>query len=212
MKLPLAHIWQPARTPSRQLLVVLHGLGDSAKGFIGLQNVLAIDTLNCLLLTAPEPYYSGFRWYDIEKDAISGVVNSRKILASVFEAIADEGYAPEQTMLLGFSQGCLMTLEFGARFDKRLAGYIGISGYSLNPVALLRELNPDVNHGGWLITHGTRDDVLPVETTRAQIQILREGGFEIDYREYPKAHTIDLNHELPEIRVWIQQRMKQQSD
>jgi hypothetical protein len=34
------------------------------------------------------------------------------------------------------------------------------------------ELNPNVNHGNWLITHGTGDELLPVETTRAQIDML----------------------------------------
>jgi predicted esterase len=38
MKLPLSHLWFPARTPSKQLVVVLHGLGDSAKGFLWLQD------------------------------------------------------------------------------------------------------------------------------------------------------------------------------
>jgi predicted esterase len=60
-----------------------------------------------------------------------------------------------------------------------------------------------VNNGNWLITHGTRDDVLPVEVTRAQIKRLREGGFRIDYREYPKTHTIDPEREISEIRDWL---------
>jgi len=67
-------------------------------------------------------------------------------------------------------------------------------------------LNPEVNRGDWLITHGTKDDILPVETTRAQMKVLKDGGFEIDYREYPKTHTVDLERELPDIRSWIADR------
>jgi phospholipase/carboxylesterase len=99
-----------------------------------------------------------------------------------------------------------MVLEFGARHSRRLAGYIGISGYVHNPEALLEDLNPEVNQGDWLITHGTEDEMLPVETTRAQMQLLRNGGFEIDYREYRKTHTIDPGRELREIREWLQTR------
>jgi predicted esterase len=205
MKLPLSHVWLPAKNPSEQLLVVLHGLGDSARGFLWLQEELEIDSLNYLLLNAPEPYYSGFRWYDIE-DPLSGIVRSRNILSEVFAVLSREEYPPEKTSLFGFSQGCLMTLEFGARHSDRLAAYVGISGYTIDPVALLRDLNPKVNHGDWLITHGTKDEVLPVETTRAQMQTLRDGGFIIDYREYPKTHTLDLERELPVIRNWIADR------
>ena len=202
MKLPLTHLWLPAKNPSKQLLVVLHGLGDSARGFLWLQEALGIDSLNYLLLNAPETYYSGYRWYDIE-NPLPGIARSRNILAEVFAVLSREGHPPEKTSLLGFSQGCLMTLEFGARHSDRLAAYVGISGYSINPKALLNDLNPKVNQGDWLITHGTKDEILPVETTRSQIQILRDGGFKIDYREYPKTHTLDFERELPDIRNWI---------
>lgn len=203
MKLPLSHVWLPAKTPSDQLIVVLHGLGDSAKGFLWLPDALRIDSLNYLLLNAPEPYYSGYRWYDIEKDSLSGIVQSRKLLGEVFAILKREEYPPEKTFLFGFSQGCLMTLEFGARHSDRLAGYVGISGYTIDPVALLRDLNPKVNQGDWLITHGTKDEVLPVEKTRAQMRILRDGGFKINYREYAKTHTVDPERELPDIRQFI---------
>ena len=206
MKLPLSHVWLPAKIPSDQLMVVLHGLGDSTRGFLWLQDELQIDSLNYLLLNAPEPYYSGYRWYDIYEDPLSGIVRSRKLLSEVFAVLAGEEYPPEKTFLLGFSQGSLMTLEFGARHSDRLAGYVGISGYTIDPVSLLRDLNPKVNHGDWLITHGTKDEVLPVEKTRTQMHMLREGGFEIDYREYPKTHTIDSNRELPDIRQFIAKR------
>jgi phospholipase/carboxylesterase len=206
MNLPLSHLWLPAKSRSKQLVVVLHGLGDSAEGFLWLQNALGIDSLNYLLLTAPEPYYSGYRWYDIGADSLSGIVRSRNILSEVFAATNLEGFSPKDTFLFGFSQGCLMTLEFGARHMHRLAGYIGISGYTIDPTALLRDLNPDVNQGDWLITHGSKDDLLPVETIRAQINILRDGGFKIDYREYPKSHTIDPDREIPDIRSWIAAR------
>jgi phospholipase/carboxylesterase len=203
MNLPLRHIWQPARVASKELVIVLHGRGDSAEGFTWLQDALAINSLNFLLLTAPSPYYTGFSWYDLPPDQLPGIIQSRKLLGEVFAETKRNGYGPEQTFLLGFSQGCLMTLEFGARHPERLRGYIGISGYSYDPEALLQELNPNVNQGDWLITHGTDDELLPVETTRAQIQLLNEGGFAIDYREYDKTHTIDPVRELSDIREWM---------
>jgi phospholipase/carboxylesterase len=206
MDLPLAHIWQPAPAKSQRLLVVLHGLGDSGEGFLWLQDELGVDSLNCLLLHAPAPYYGGFSWYDIE-DPLPGIGRSRKLLGSVLEQTERDGYPPEQTFLFGFSQGCLMTLEFGARYSRALAGYIGVSGYCHSPDAILREMNPAANNGNWLITHGTGDELLPVEVTRAQILKLNGAGFAIDYREYPKAHTIDPAEELGDIRAWLMPRV-----
>ncbi len=207
MNLPLTHIFQPARSPSQQLVIVLHGRGDSAQGFLWLQDELAIDSLDFLLLNAPGSYYTGYSWYDLPPDQLPGILRSRKLLEDVFQETESSGYPPERTFLLGFSQGCLMTLEFGTRHSRRLAGYIGISGYSNEPEAIVRELNPEVNQGDWLITHGTQDEMLPVERTRAQMQLLRDAGFKLDYREYRKTHTIDFERELPEIREWMQARI-----
>jgi phospholipase/carboxylesterase len=207
MKLSLDHIWLPAPQPANKLLVVLHGLGDSSEGFLWLQEAFAIDSMDYLLLNAPTPYYIGFSWYDLPPNQNPGIAQSRKLLDEVFTQLEQEGYAAQRTFLFGFSQGCLMTLEFGARYRSRLAGYIGISGYSTDPEKLLREMNPEVNHGDWLITHGIDDEVLPVTTTRAQMKLFNEHGFNIDYWEYMKAHTIDTRRELPDIREWLSHRI-----
>ena len=186
--------------------MVLHGRGDSAEGFLWLQQTLAIDSLDFLLLTAPVPYGIGFSWYDLPPNQLPDIVGARRLLGDVLRETEQNGYPPERTFLFGFSQGCLLTLEFGARYAHRLAGYVGISGYVYDPDALLGDLNPAVNQGDWLITHGTEDEMLPVAKTRQQIQQLNAGGFGIDYREYTKTHTIDIERELPEIREWMQSR------
>jgi phospholipase/carboxylesterase len=183
-------------------MIVLHGRGDSAEGFLWLQEALAIESLDFLLLTAP-----GRSWYGLPPDQLPGIEASRRLLASVFAETERQGFSPERTFLLGFSQGCLMTLEFGARHPRRLAGYVGISGYAYDPEALLRELDPDARRGAWLVTHGIEDELLPVTRTRAQVRRLREGGLAIDYREYPKGHALDPERELPEIRAWLEARI-----
>jgi phospholipase/carboxylesterase len=207
MNLPLDHIWLTAPQPANKLMVVLHGLGDSAEGFLWIQEALAMDSLDYLLLNAPTPYYTGFAWYDLPPNQNPGIARSRRLLDEVFTELEREGYGAERTLLLGFSQGCLMTLEFGARYRRRLGGYIGISGYSTDPEKLLQEMNPEVNRGGWLVTHGIDDEVLPVITTRAQMKFFNERGFKIDYREYMKSHTIDMRRELPDIREWVTDRL-----
>jgi len=106
MNLPLKHIWQPATSTSQRLVIVLHGRGDSAEGFLWLQEELGIDELNFLLLDAPDKYYTGYSWYDLPPDQLPGIQRSRELLAGVLEQTEREGYSPNQTFLFGFSQGC----------------------------------------------------------------------------------------------------------
>ncbi len=200
----LKSIWQPAPDRSMNtLMVILHGRGDSPQGFVSFQEELGISSLNCLLLQAPYEYYTGYSWYDLPPNQLPGIIRSRQLLNQVFEEIMNSGFRPDQVILFGFSQGCLMTLDFGSRFPHLLKGYIGISGYCYDAQTLLHEAVPHVIHQGkWLITHGTHDDVLPVETTRQQMQMLANEGFKMDYREYRKPHTI-IDEEIDFIREWI---------
>ena len=205
-------VFQPAlnldqKAANEYLLVILHGRGDSPQGWITLQAEMKIPGLNVLLLTAPDPYFGGFSWYDLTPDQLPGILRSRKLLESAFTEIFKQGFPPERCILFGFSQGCLMTLEFGARFPQRLAGYIGMSGYCYDTQALLREADREVMKADWLITHGTVDDVIPVVPVREQMRELKAGGLNLEYREYPKAHTIHPDEEIY-IKEWIKKRMK----
>ena len=51
---------------SRRLMIVLHGLGDSMEGYRWWPEAMQLPWLNYLLVNAPDPYYGGFAWYDLQ--------------------------------------------------------------------------------------------------------------------------------------------------
>ena len=191
-----------AQKDSRRLMVVLHGLGDSMDGYRWLPEALRLDALNYLLVNAPDEYYGGWSWYDLPGDAAPGVVRSRKLLFELLDSLRERGFPTEQTLLFGFSQGCLMTLETGLRYPHRLAGLIGVSGYVHDPERLLREMPPGATQQRVLLTHGTYEPLIPISRTRAQVQLLRGAGLQIEWREFAKEHTIAGEAELAVIRAF----------
>jgi len=194
----------PAGDPaSRCLMIVLHGLGDSMDGYSWWPAAMRLPWLNYLLVNAPDPYYSGFAWYDIQ-DPIQGVERSRQLLFNLLDELAKKGFPPEKIVFSGFSQGCLMSLEIGARYPHHLAGIVGISGYALDPEQLVRQLAPEAAGQRFLLTHGTHDPLIPIEKVRPQVEILRKGGLRIDWREFTKAHTIAGEPEMEVIREFVQ--------
>lgn len=202
--IPSESIWQPTQPSSEKpLLVILHGRGDSAKGFESFKEELGIPGLNILLLNAPDPYYTGYSWYDLPPHQLPGIIRSRNLLTQIFDELIKNGFKAKKIILLGFSQGCLMTLDFGSRYSSTLAGYIGISGYCYDVNQLLLESRKENLNANWLITHGLLDPVLPIEKTRNQILELKKHHFNIEYFEYEKSHTIDFNEEILEIKKFI---------
>ncbi|MEA3369734.1 MAG: serine esterase [Campylobacterota bacterium] len=204
--LALDNIFIPSKIPSKKLMIILHGRGDSSEGFRGLPPFLDIDEMNYLLLDAPFEYFTGFSWYQLPPDQLPGIKHSSRFLTEILDELFKEEFNADESFLFGFSQGSLLTFEFGARYHKVLAGYIGVSGYIYDAERLLIEMNPDVNSSNWLCTHGTYDNVLAYETSKEQIETLQNGGFDIEFKTYEKDHTI-VEDELSMISEWIKKRL-----
>ena len=203
--LPLNHIFIPSKVPSKKLMIILHGRGDSSNGFTFLPEYLNIDEMNYLLLDAPFEYYGGFSWYDLPPHQLEGIEYSRNILTGVLDTLFEEEFNAHESFLFGFSQGSLLTFEFGARYEKVLAGYIAVSGYIYDANNLLQEMNQDVKASSWLCTHGIYDEVLPFSTSREQVEVLQNGGFDIAFKSYQKDHTV-AEDELIMLAEWIKSK------
>jgi phospholipase/carboxylesterase len=201
--LPLKHRFIPAKVASKKLMIILHGRGDSSAGFMWLPPQLGIEDMNYLLLDAPYDYYGGYSWYDLPPNQLSGIEHSSKILTEVLDSVFAEDFDASESILFGFSQGSLLTFEFGARYEKALAGYIAVSGYIYNAPKLAAEINPKVKEAKWLCTHGKEDDVLPYANSVAEVKILQDAGLDIAFHGYDKPHTM-IEEEVIMIAAWIE--------
>src|SRR2546423_1945051 len=138
-----------------------------------LPQAMALPWLNYLLVNAPDEYYGGYSWYDYSGEIVPGVTRSREALFELLDNRRSVGWPAEQTILGGFSQGCLMSLETGLRYPHKLAGIVGISGHVCDPEKLVKELSQTARQIPILVTHGTFDPMIPIEQTRPQIEFLK---------------------------------------
>ncbi len=188
---------------SPRLMIVLHGLGDSIEGYRWLPPALNLSWMNYLLVNAPDEYYGGYSWFDFAGDPLPGIRRSRELLLGLLEAQRAKGFPTDQTVLFGFSQGCLMVLEVGLRYPRRFAGLVGISGYTVDPESLLAEQSAVAKQQRFLVTHGTCDPLLPIEMVEPQIELFRSRGLQIEWHEFRKEHTIAGEEELAVVRKFI---------
>jgi phospholipase/carboxylesterase len=207
--LPLDSLFIPAEDKtSRRLWVMLHGLGDSVEGYRWMPDAFQLPWMNYLLVNAPDDYYGGFSWFEFAEDGTPdvmrpGVERSRKLLFALLDELRRKAFPTEQTILGGFSQGCLMSLDVAARYPHRLAGVVGISGYVCEPERLVAELSPVAKQQKFLVTHGTYDPLLPIGKARSQVQQLQKAGLNIHWREFAKEHTIAGQAEVDLIREFV---------
>ncbi len=188
---------------SKHLMIVLHGLGDSMEGYRWLPQVLNQPWLNYLLVNAPDEYYEGFSWFPYPGERSAAIVRSRGLLFQLLDGQRARGFAPEDTFMFGFSQGCLMSCEVGIRYPHRLAGIVGISGWADEPARLLAEQSAVAKEHRFLITHGTYDPLIPFAAAKDCFATLKQGGLQIEWHEFPKEHTIYGESEMRVIREFV---------
>jgi phospholipase/carboxylesterase len=197
--------FHPARkADSRALMIVLHGLGDSAAGYHWVPGVLDLPWMNYLLVNAPDEYYGGFSWFDFAGDFRPGVERSRKLLFELLDDQRAKGFPTSETTLFGFSQGCLMTIDVGLRYPHVFAGLVGISGFVFEAQELLRELSPAARDQRMLVTHGTADTMVPLQQTERAIELLKSAGMNVEWVVLEKDHTIAGQEEIEIIRRFIE--------
>jgi phospholipase/carboxylesterase len=192
----------PAREKdSRRLMVMLHGLGDSIEGYRWMPQAMNLPWLNYLLVNAPDDYYGGFAWFDLD-NILPGVERSRKLLFEVLDDLRVRGFPTEEITLGGFSQGSLMAVEVGLRYPHRFAGIVGISGWICEPEKLAKELSPVARQQRLLLTHGSGDPLLPIAQVRPQIPMLKAASINVEWCEFDKVHTI-IEEEIVLVRDFV---------
>src|SRR5271154_6341409 len=192
-----------AEKNSRRLLVMLHGLGDSIEGYRWFPEAMNLPWLNYLLVNAPDEYFGGRSWFDYPGDMIPGVLRSRKLLFELLDDLRAKNFQAEQITLGGFSQGSLMAIDVGLRYPQKFAGIVGISGWVFEIENLLKRFSLVAREQRLLVTHGPFDPIIPFDPVREQIQKLKSAGLNVEWREFPKAHTIHGEIELTVIREFV---------
>ncbi len=190
----------------RPTVVVLHGLGDNRNGFKPVVPMLGLPGWGFCFVQAPDAYYDGFSWFDLGLERgmrvdADGVARSHRELLALLDHLEAAHHLPcERLALLGFSQGCLMALEVTLRHPRALLATVAISGWVHRESDWPGQFGAAVSQQRILCTHGLDDQVVPIDLARPRVAALKRLGVDLIWAEYAKAHSLDPDEELPDIR------------
>jgi predicted esterase len=199
---PLLHYGAPIST-ARLVAIFLHGRGASAEDILGLAPELGIDDVAYLA-----PQAAGQSWYPysflspIEQNE-PGLSSALGVIARLVAAAGEQRHAPDRVVILGFSQGACLSLEFAARNPRRYAAIVGLSGGLIGPAGTSRDEAGSMEHTPVFIGCSDVDAHIPVERVRESADIFRRMGATVDERIYARmGHTINQD-ELHAMRALL---------
>jgi predicted esterase len=152
-----------------------------------------------LLYAAPEA--RGHNWYphsyaDPISDNEPEFSSALKVIDDLVKDLAAQALPPEQLILLGFSQGACLVLEYATRNPRRYGGVVALAGCLFGPLDLERELEGSLQGTPTFLGCGASDPHFPVDRVEAAAEVLGSLGAEVTTRIYP-----DLGHEVNEDEI-----------
>ena len=202
-------------------VIILHGLGADGSDFVPFCGELTLESagpVRFVLPSAPVRRVSlnnGYpmqAWYDIlpvdgpRREDEASLREAHVQVMWLIEREMARGVPSERIVLMGFSQGCAMTLMTGLRCPHKLAGLVAMSGYLPLAHTTEAERHPANQHTPIFIAHGSEDDVVSIARGAAARDALLGLGYEVSWRSYPMAHSLCMD-EVDDIHDWLAQRL-----
>jgi phospholipase/carboxylesterase len=185
---------------AKAAVVMMHGRGASAQNMLSFADAFAQPDIAYLAPQAPGSSwypYSFLAPFEANEPALS---RSLSTVGSTLGTLADQGFGRERVVLLGFSQGGCLALEYAARNACRYGGIVGLSAGLIGPPATPRDYLGSLSGTPVFVGCGDSDGHIPLARVQETTDVLRRLGGDVTERIYPgMGHTID-DDEVKHIR------------
>jgi phospholipase/carboxylesterase len=185
---------------ARTAVVLLHGRGGTAEDILTLADALAVPDLAYLAPQAP-----GNSWYPLSflapieqnEPALSRALAT---VGAVVAGAAKGGVPAERVVLVGFSQGGCLGLEYAARNARRWGGVAGLSAALIGPPGSPRDYAGSLAGTPVFLGCSDVDGHIPLRRVRESTRVLRGLGAEVTERIYPGMGHLISADEIARVR------------
>lgn len=198
--LSLEHIIRPSSIQKGKapVLFMFHGYGSNEQDLFSFASELP-EELCIISVRAPYPMQpQGHAWYAIHFDAENGkwsddeqaVISRDKIISFIDEACATYVLDTDNISLLGFSQGTILSYAVAISYPEKIKNVIALSGYINENILIDNYKSKSHNKINIYASHGSVDQVIPVDWAQKAPVFLKNLGIEAVYEEFPVGHGV----------------------
>ncbi|MFT3793130.1 alpha/beta hydrolase [Flavobacterium sp.] len=211
--MPLHYLVREPKTKKDKnpLLLLLHGYGSNEEDLFSFASELPEQSY---VISARAPYdlmYGSYAWYAINFDAdenkfsdIGQAIESRDLIANfIDELVAKYPIDAENITLIGFSQGSILSYAVALSYPQKIKQVVAMSGYVNPEMAVAHFAQNDFSKLRIFASHGTVDQVIPVDWARKTKPFLDQLYVENVYKEYPVGHGVSPQN-FYDFRNWLE--------
>jgi phospholipase/carboxylesterase len=180
------------------VLILLHGYGSNEEDLFSFATELP-EEYYVISVRAPydlQPY--GHAWYAIYFDADENKFSddeqaktSRDTIANFIDSLSEKYQIDSKNVtLIGFSQGAILSYATALSYPEKVNRVVALSGYLNEKVLAEGFQNKAIGNLKFFISHGSVDQVIPVDWARKAKPFLENLGLDVTYKEYPVGHGV----------------------
>ena len=215
MKLSLDYqIREPKKVVDKNpLLLLLHGYGSNEEDLFSFASEMPDEYY---VISARAPYdlqFGSYAWYAINFDADQNkfsdhnqAILSRDLVVKFIEELKSNFPIDSADItLIGFSQGSILSYSIALSYPNIVQRVGALSGYLNLDITVDNYQNKDFSGLKIFSSHGTVDQVIPVEWARKTDPILKNLGINSNYKEYPIGHGVSPKNFF-DLKDWLQEK------
>jgi phospholipase/carboxylesterase len=176
---------------ARAAMVLVHGRGASAESMLALANAFAAPDMAYIAPQAPSGSWYPYSFMAPTMLNEPYLSNALSTLANVVDDLGQQGIPAQRIVLLGFSQGACLALEFAARNARRYGGVVGLSGGLIGPEGTPRDYTGALAGTPVFLGCSDVDSHIPLARVHESTNVLRALGGNVTEKIYPgMGHTV----------------------
>jgi phospholipase/carboxylesterase len=177
---------------ARAAMVLAHGRGATAEDILLLAADLNQPDFAYLAPQAARNEWYPYRFMEPAERNEPWLSSALSVLAHALAQVAQAGIPAERTILLGFSQGACLVLEFAARNARRYGGIVGLSGGLIGPDGTPRDYSGRLSGTPVFLGCSDVDPHIPKARVQLTADVLQRLGGQVTMRLYRgMGHTVN---------------------
>jgi phospholipase/carboxylesterase len=188
---------------SKKAILLLHGRGATAESMLSLVDYLALADFSIFAPQAAQRTWYPYGFMASDQGNLSALNSSLEQVSLLFQFLIENGKAPEQIYVMGFSQGACLSLEFTARSAQKLGGVVAFTGGLIGEKLEEKKYSGDFQGTPILLSSSAHDMHVPAQRINDSAQLLQKMGAEVSLTLFEdELHTI-----RPEELTWVNQTL-----